>query len=422
MSQPLGHRAPARLRRPAIGVYGVIVASLMLSLTPACTRPSTPGTGAAIRTDSAGTEMVRNTGYAWKPGQEWRIDPEPFLDIPPAGAGYELNRISFMARLPNQGVVLANRGSNQLLVFDGSGHLRRTVGRQGAGPGEFAGIGMVQLVHADTVVVYDFTLRRLSFFRSTGDLVADLPSPPNDSAIVLTPFGRLADGTWLETANPSYPSSTPPGVRVDSFKVFRVDHSLTTVLALVAMVPTSPMLVLVPPGYPERRTTTNLPFTMGASFLVHDSLLYLVHLQDGMTERINPRTGQRMIIELGLPLAPVTPKDLARERDEERQQTPPDQQGLLEEKYRHPAIPKTKPLLALARIDSEGYLWLRRWEVGADSRVTYIIVAPDGELLGEVAAPPGLRVMAIEPDAVIGIYRDADDLESVRSYRLTRTR
>ena len=65
----------------------------------------------------------------------------------------------------------------RLFLFDSTGRLVRRIGRQGAGPGEFAqGNGMVAL--ADTGIAFlDAQNSRISFFTSSGDFRTSIPVP-----------------------------------------------------------------------------------------------------------------------------------------------------------------------------------------------------------------------------------------------------
>ena len=65
----------------------------------------------------------------------------------------------------------------RLFLFDSTGTLVRRIGRQGAGPGEFAqGNGMV--ARADTGIAFlDAQNSRISFFTSSGDFRTSIPVP-----------------------------------------------------------------------------------------------------------------------------------------------------------------------------------------------------------------------------------------------------
>jgi hypothetical protein len=54
--------------------------------------------------------------------------------------------------------------------------------------------------------------------------------------------------------------------------------------------------------------------------------------------------------------------------------------------------------------------------------VAWRVFDRDGRWLGSVTMPPRFRPMDIGSDYVLGLWRDADDVEHVRLYQLTRPR
>jgi len=79
-------------------------------------------------------------------------------------------------------VYAADAASSVLKVFDARGELVRSIGRRGAGPGEFrqlAGVG----THEGSIWAFDPSLRRLTFFDSAGKVVSD---------VLLRSFGAVA--------------------------------------------------------------------------------------------------------------------------------------------------------------------------------------------------------------------------------------
>src|SRR5690606_39160098 len=78
-------------------------------------------------------------------------------------------------------MVIGHAGERTLLWLDAGGRLIRAVGPRGAGPGEFrSDVDLPPDLRAlpDGVVAWDSSLRRLTFYSSTGELLrtARLPS------------------------------------------------------------------------------------------------------------------------------------------------------------------------------------------------------------------------------------------------------
>jgi hypothetical protein len=67
-------------------------------------------------------------------------------------------------------------------------------------------------------------------------------------------------------------------------------------------------------------------------------------------------------------------------------------------------------------------LWVRESNRPGDERSRWSVFTDEGELLGEVDMPPGLRVLDIGPDYVLGLHRDELDVEYVRKHVLHKAR
>ena len=115
---------------------------------------------------------------------------------------------------------VAEAGENEIRVFAPNGDRLRTIGREGAGPGEFRSIGPLGLV-ADTLWVGDSRNRRVTLFDRQGTVLATLRAPEH----VLEPepmwHVRILGTTWLgagrlrgDRVSVMLRDEMPPGVLV----------------------------------------------------------------------------------------------------------------------------------------------------------------------------------------------------------------
>ena len=86
------------------------------------------------------------------------------------------------------------------------------------------------------------------------------------------------------------------------------------------------------------------------------------------------------------------------------------------------AVDLGKPL-ALFRSpfgDAEGRVWLPAYELGGprEGSPPYIVLSPNGEWLGKVDTPPGLRILDVAGGRVLGVLKDEMDVENVVVYEL----
>ena len=106
-----------------------------------------------------------------------------------------IGRFVQLATAPDGGVYLSDHAAGRVLEFDGSGQLRRVLGKKGKGPGEFEGAGMPVIRRRDnSLLVMDPILRRLSAFDPrTGVFLRSMPTPFQDVGQIWTeaPDGSL---------------------------------------------------------------------------------------------------------------------------------------------------------------------------------------------------------------------------------------
>ena len=78
-------------------------------------------------------------------------------------------------------------------------------------------------------------------------------------------------------------------------------------------------------------------------------------------------------------------------------------------------------VLSAIRVDAVGNLWVQEYRVpGDDVLPSWSVFDPEGVLLGQVALPSGFAPLDIGPDYLLGLWRDADDVEHVRMYDLVK--
>lgn len=104
----------------------------------------------------------------------WTLEPLFALGT---GQGLEFQRVPSVLWLPDGHLVVADAGARRLLVFDSLGRHAGTLGREGAGPGEYRTPATLALL-GDTIVLQDPGNARLGFFLATGSWAGSRPVPP----------------------------------------------------------------------------------------------------------------------------------------------------------------------------------------------------------------------------------------------------
>jgi hypothetical protein len=126
----------------------------------------------------------------------WRLSEAPILEIGvrEGAEEYQFFRVGGSLRLPDGRIVVANTGARELRVFGADGGFLKTVGRDGEGPGEFRWPSRIRLLGADTLLVWDQSLQRVSLFDGEGRFLSMIPLRP-------TPGNLFPGDEWLMGKN-----------------------------------------------------------------------------------------------------------------------------------------------------------------------------------------------------------------------------
>ncbi len=107
--------------------------------------------------DSAGVTIVESSRPAPDSRLGWRVGEEPRVRFGAAEGetAYQLYEVGDATRLDDGRIVVANGGSNELLVFDSAGGYLEAWAGQGEGPGEFQSLGTVHRWGPDSLIAGD---------------------------------------------------------------------------------------------------------------------------------------------------------------------------------------------------------------------------------------------------------------------------
>ena len=82
--------------------------------------------------------------------------------------------------------------------------------------------------------------------------------------------------------------------------------------------------------------------------------------------------------------------------------------------------PEHLPLVDRAEFDTDGQLWLRRFELESSGPSLWEVHSTEGEFLAEVSIPLELELLEIGPRHALGLLRDSLDVERVARFELVR--
>jgi hypothetical protein len=394
----------------------------------ACGPADAPSVRALVR-DSAGVTIVENAAPLAADSVAFLIDSAPATEIGGSeDPRAEFSRISGVLLLPVGGIAVADGGSNELRLFDSAGAWVRTAGRKGGGPGEFEQLGGLFLLGGDSLVTYDWDQRRISVFTARGDLVreATLPQGGVDAGF-LNVFGVLPDGGLLAMRQRFGGGSEQSGPRRDTIAVLRLTPQ--AVLAdSIGRFPGSEMFLDVESSGGRIRSvmSTMLPFGLTLTMKVAGNALH-VGAGDRYEIARYDGTGKltRLIRRAHVPVSVVSADVEKFKRDHlagfgAGHDVFRDRTSKVLDRMTFPA---TKPAYDGFIAGDDGALWVRRYDRPADDLpARYDVFDADGQWLGHVTFPARFTLHHAGPSYSLGVWRDPDDAEHVRLYRLRRAR
>lgn len=384
---------------------------------------SEPG-GTVTTWDSAGMPIVFTEGSVWRPGEEWTLAPEPRLEVG-TQSGREPYLFSHVVRaqlLPDGGVLVVHGpGDCGFRIFDRNGTHVRTIGRNGEGPGEFRTLSG-RLDQNDRLIAYDFSLARFSIFDLSGALLRtrrldiDLTSSYNERRRPPVWYDRFGDGGFLGRANLVLP--TESGRSRPRFPFLRLDWQTFAVDTIAFGLGEEWVITAADGGEPE--SVIFSPFTVAVA---HDTTVFVSDTKDFWIDQVS-RHG-RVIRRFGRSFEPdpVDPEDMRAYTDARLAATQSERaRRYVRQRLAEAEFAEFEPAHAMRMIvDDAEYLWVRHWMAVPGSGPTrWSVFDTRGRHLGEVVTPAALRVTEIAEDAVVGVWTDELDVQTVRVYDLSK--
>jgi hypothetical protein len=344
------------------------------------------------------------------------------LRIGAEGAGpHQFSFIGPALLLEGGRLAIVELAVNEVRLFDSTGSHLRTFGRRGRGPGEFGVISALHPKSRDSLSAYDQTEQRITVFSlENGELrtvsVEDLPTVRGR----FDAFGAYDDGR-LVLYNPgsSFRPDLAPGMQWDTTPVVVLDAGDGSARTIARM-PSREQLVLEG-GDSKLRQPAH-----GSIHAVADNGFYW-----GTTDRYEIRFydqqgGLKRIIRRPVEPRPVEPamikawidQSLETVRQREGEQAIPRYQEL----YQEMESAEYVPLFYSAFVDRDARLWVgsSNWPSGDPSSRHWSVFAENGTWLGDVQAPPQLRIVDSRGDVVLGIWQDDGEAPFVHTHRLLR--
>lgn len=417
-----------------------ILTGTLAVLSLACGGRDAPGTGEARVRDSAGIQIVENTGPAHAEGAAWLLSAEPTVQIggDETNPVYDLGQVTGATRLQDGSIAVANAATSEVRFYNADGSHRLTSGRRGAGPGEFQMIVGMWRSPADSLVVLDMAIQRLSVLTPGGQYSHSLTLggmgggmvPGADGSISMAiPAGMFDDGSLIGMANSFRIGDTRAGSFRDPMPLVRYGPD-GAIRDTVATVPGQEMeMMTMSFGAQSMSVPTAVSLGKQTIVVARGDQLYLAINESWEIEARGPNGDLRRLIRMVTPVRPLSADLIARHRVEQLEllnnqpmmsQAPQEIRDQVTDRINSAPYPATLPFVALMLVDDEGHLWAQEVGLPGDLRQKWGVFDRDGRLQAWIRMPERFRPTAIGSDWVVGIWQDEDDVEHVRVYALTR--
>ena len=381
--------------------------------------------------DSAGVTIVENSRPA--PGSRlgWQVEAEAQVSIGAAlaEAEYQLYEVGDATRLSDGRIVVANGGSNQLLVFDEAGNYLAAWASQGDGPGEFRSLAAVHHWAADSLIAADSEQGRISVFdlegnhgRTTtlkgapGGFFKEISTEPTEHRMMgLLPAGTLltrdiggymTEGLWRW--DHTYGLARADG----SGSISLGDYAGPETYSESVHVEEERMVYVMPLRHPFGKTTFTAVWGDLVAVGRNETYEIRAFASDGSLARIVRRDHT--------PGAPTQEQLDAHFRERFANLTEEERTPRLEVAANVPMV-ETFPAYSAIESDALGHLWVAEFKLPDEDRNFRLWTVFDrtGEALGFVETPPGLTIYEIGEDYILGKRTGDLDVESVELWELT---
>lgn len=377
--------------------------------------------------DSAGVRIV---SYARqdKPRERWTLDPKPVFEIGNESEGpRSFVEIRGIVRLSDGSIAVANGRPGEIRLFDAAGQFVRSLGRQGAGPGEFNRTLWALLRSADTLIGIDNT-GRAHFFRANGDLVRSLPRarPPgtggNPQRIAFDARGG-AIVYAAEVAEKDGARDAPVVMRVT-----RESPDAKVYVELLRLPWYRPIAVRGPAPKFE-------VFGAGVKIAASPTRLCIGHTSGFAVTCYSPSAHPVVSTRRVVEPRPISDADRALFRESYlagNKGAAPNVIAMIEESNRLTQFARRAPAFGRLIVAPSGELWVSEFDpsehvIGPPhfrrprAPLRWSVLAADGTWLSDVSTPARFLPFEMGADYVVGTTLGVDDVELVTLYRLHRS-
>ncbi len=360
------------------------------------------------------------TGAARVP--QWHVAANPELDIGIADGDprYTLYNVVGAKRLSDGVIAVANSGTHEIRLYDTSGTYLRSLGREGAGPGEFESLTWMGTIPGDSIMAWDHSLTRMSVFTRRGEFIRSLVPDPEPAGLFPQVYGAFSNGSFVVASgwDASALAQAGEGVRRDWITFFHYGRNGELLDTIVRSPGAETYLTKNGPGF----STNPVPFAHEAFVAVGGKRFFVGD---------NSRNHIRVLTPAGQPIGDivtdyrpkrVTEHDVERYKHDRLEKIVVESYRATQEKVLSEVpFPKTTPFFGGIKVDSAADgIWVGDYLLVENTPREWTVFDSQGGKLATVQTPVGLEIFQIGADFLLGGFDDDAGTEHVRLYRLDR--
>jgi len=319
-------------------------------------------------------------------------------------AALELSRVGDIGVDSRGNTYVADGPTHSVLVLGPDLSLQRRVGRQGAGPGEFANVSSVNLLGDDSLLTYDAQLARITVFApATFTPVRTIPLTA-DGGGHPTAVRAQAGPLWLGLFQRPFVAGRPADsdrIRVTTIRAYTPAGAAR---ALAFTTTRGPEAMVVRDG--DRVMAGTRPFPGGCSVLLAGGMIFVVDRDSGLVDVRQP--GGTLLTRLALRVQ--HPAIDPAERRDSIADTPSAFHALLEK-----AVPHRWPAVSGVALGAHGSIWVGLRQGRADW-VTWQEVLPEGRVSPRtLTLPRAFDLRHVSGARLLVLSYDEDDVPRILS-------
>jgi len=166
--------------------------------------------------DSAGVVLVENHGIPmWREGDAWTFTKRLRIGVAEGDSTYMFGGITGLVILSNGRVVVGDTQYHTVRFFSPEGVHLSTVGREGAGPGEFGGRINLLLGPGDTILAVDGRNQQASRIAPDGTWLGSFSTVPSNGYWIYSWDDDEATGQIVSLLRPLVGDAAPADIRFD---------------------------------------------------------------------------------------------------------------------------------------------------------------------------------------------------------------